>query len=511
MEQNIKTQKLIYDGKKEETLTKEYSLQEYLPGISRIIKTALHVKDCRFFTEGSQAFAETELKLDIIYLSDFGGKIKCACFDETVKIPFKDSFSHDGEYTPLASVYVSSLSATPVSSRKVKVRAVLQAKCNVFAYEDVSVYSANEKDEELCVLEKKMVFCESFMPDSGIMSVQSEVALESTSPPAGEIVYSRASVHSPRVEIKDGLLNVDASLSMYALYECGESSQTDDQSSSYAAISSDAPITVQLTDSRLKEGQKCLCCADVYSVLCTSSFDSFGESRIISFDVRYILRITVFEEKELVCALDAFGTRCTCSLEPVRVTCRRTTDVICSKQAVKETVHTDLNGLSDVSACFITICSVSKEMTADRHFAVAKCTLEVIGTNPSGELVCVDAPVTFHIPVSSDCPENAVPDYIISVSSCSCNVKDGYLEAEAEFDICGFCYITEHQNVLKSITPDDNAKICKNKGEITVVYPSDEDTVWSVSKKYSTSPDEIRRLNAIAEDCDKPNGIIIIS
>ncbi len=510
MPQNITTQKLIYEAKKEEPFNTEYSLLEYLPGISRIIKTSLHIKDSRFLKEENKAFADTEYKLDIVYLSDFGGKIKCASFEDSIRIPFKESFSHDGEYTPITSAYALSVSAIPVSPRKVKVKAMIYAKCSVYAPQQVSFYGADEKKDGVCVLEKTITCRESFSIDSGIMNLQSELTADSTNPPASEIVYSKADIHSVNARVSDNTLNVDGVLSMYALYECADVEGADQSSASYAAVASDASFSAEVTDLRLKDGQSCICCADVYSAACSCAFDSYGESRIITFDVKYILRITVFENKEFVCALDAFSSVCQCKTQSAAIQCCRDSFDISSKQTAKETVHTDLNGLSEVSACFIKICSVTKEKTSEKLFAAALCTLEVMGTSSQGALVCVDTPVTFHIPVMQDCPDNGEAEYILSVSDCICQVKDGYIEVEAQFSINGFCCVIAEEQVVCAIEEDESAPLCRKKGEITVVYPSKDDTVWSVAKKHNIPPEEIRQLNKLSQDCDKPDGIIII-
>lgn len=510
MQQSITTQKLIYDAKKEEPVNLEIVLPEYLPGISKVVKTDTVFGKCDFYTENGKAFADIDAKFDILYLSDFGGKIKCASFEQSYRVTFKEPFETDAEITAFPTVYASGITAKPVTGRKIHLKGTLFVNCSVYSDEENSIYVPDENDAHICTLEKNVTCCDVYTVKSEVMSAVAELNLEKDVPSANEVIMPKVGVHSLECNCEEGKLRIKAALSIYALYECVTDEASAQSSASYAQVSSETEFECSVEDSRINENQLCNPYIDIVSVDCSCSYDSYGESRIITCDIKYVVTAKLFENKEYTLSEDVFSTKEVLEPEFRKLVCTNVLKPFHFTSSVSETVHGDLTGLAEISGCFVSIRAVSKENSSGKAYAHAKCLLEIIGVNSQGELCACALPVTFHIPVDDkDCADNSA-DYYITVRSCNGVVRDGSVDVDVTFDINGVCKKEMSLTAVCSVEKAENGEISKNNGEITVCYPSKDDTLWSVAKRYFVHPHELRKLNGIDENSESLGNIIII-
>ena len=85
MQQYLSGEKVILSLKKDAEAGFEFVLPEYLPGLSRIVKTCVSTEKVSVRNEENSIFLDLLLKIGIIYISDFGGKIKNAVFNAYCK------------------------------------------------------------------------------------------------------------------------------------------------------------------------------------------------------------------------------------------------------------------------------------------------------------------------------------------------------------------------------------------------------------------------------------------
>ena len=510
MQQSITTEKTVYDAKKEEHFNLELSLPEYLPGISRIVKTNTVIKNCALYTENSKAFGDIDARFDIVYISDFGEKLKCASFDESFRLPFKEPFDCSNEYSAFPSVYASTVVAKPLSSRKINLKGVLNLSCNARVAEETELFINDENSKGICTLSKTITCCNNITIQNPDMSAAAELNLEKSSPAASEVILPKASVHSLSCNCEQGKVNIKGKLSIYALYECVADEAMDESRASYASVSSEADFECSIEDSRINDSMFCNPYVDVTGVECSCSYDSYGESRIINFDIKYTLICNLFENKQYDMSEDAFSTSCLLQTQTKRIVCHKVIKTFHFQSSANETVYGDLAGLTEISHCFVQIKSVSKESVSSKAFAHAKCLLEIIGINSMGELVSADLPVTFHIPFeeTEECDESI--EFYITAASCNATVRDGAIDASVTFDVNGICKEISSCTTVQAIKEDKENPIVKNKGEITVFYPCKNDTLWSVAKKYSVSPQAILNANKLDGATQQLGSIVII-
>jgi len=448
------------------------------------------------------------VRFSILYLSDYSAKIKCVTFDENMHFKFNEPLKHEGEYYALPSLYADSVITKPVSARKILVKCMLHPSCAVYADETNSIYIKDDGDEDICTLEKTIEYCENTILHSEIMTASAELVLEKDSPSAADVILPKVCVHSVKCNCIDEKIKIDAKLSLYALYECAAEEAADNTSQTYASVASQADLICEIPGVDIKESQHCSANIDICGIESSCSFDSYGESRIITFELKYTVTAFIWECKTHALSEDAFSTKFSCTPILKKLSIDKFLMPVDTHCTVSETVYTDIGGLNDISACFARIDAVSTENVEGNFFASAKCTVEVLGINSSGELTGIDVPVIFHVPVGDSKAEASQARVILSVTSCDASIKDGALNLNADFCITG-CYTSK--STVQAVSELDISKdeaIEKNKSEIVVCYPVKDDSLWKVAKRYKVNPQEISLANNLEND--DINGIKMI-
>lgn len=508
MQQYISGEVIIYSAKCEEQKEFEWNLPEYLPGISRIVKTDVLAEKCIFGNDGKNAFIDVSVKVRILYVSDHEGKLKSAVFNQKAALSFKEPFEIKEDFTAVPSCFINGIHAKPVTSRKIAAAFSITGGVTVFRQEKLALF-CEEENEGVCVLKSKVPVCSRITLADSDFEHTSGITMDSSKPPIGEIIYSAAVFSGIKANAGDGFADFEARFDIIVLYEISDSNA---QTGTYTTLL--CPITVKdtLTDSRITKNHMPFLYIDISSAEPSVSFDSFGENKELSFDIKYSVSGFLYcqEEKEIVS--DAFYEYSDNSAQTTGIFLDCMKNTISRTERVSETARYDMSGMQEISECMARLLSVSFEQSEGKLFAAAKCKFEILGTNASGELICTDCPVTLHMPLGENQvnPAVSVPDIILTINSCSAEISKGSLVCTAEISAQGVVTERSEFGVVSSIDAEETGKNNKCPHEIVICYPAKNDALWDIAKKYKRSPEKIKLFNGIENDDISSERFLII-
>lgn len=499
MQQYISGEVVVYSAKCEEQKEFEWNLPEYLPGISRIAKSDVTIDKCIFSNDDKNAFVDLAMKVKILYVSDHEGKLKSAVFDQKQTVSFKEPFGIDGEFTAIPSCYLSTVQARAVTGRKISVGFILTCGVTVLKGQETPIYDAGD-NEGICTLKKELDVCSRITLPETHFEHRASITLDSSKPPIGEIVYSKAAFSKNKANALDGFVDFEANLEIFVLYEVG--GDDGDGDVSYASFVFPVTLKNSLSDSRINDSYMPYLYIDSGSAEPSVSFDSFGENKEVSFDINYSVSgfLSKNEKKEIVA--DAFCEHSQSHAEMTSLSFDRIKNTVNKSETIRETARCDMSGLQEISDCLASIRSVSFEQSESSLFAATRCMVEVFGTNASGELICVDCPVTLHVPIEDSSVFNAetFPDIILSITSCKSEISAGNLVCTVEFCTKGIICEKSSCDAVKNLEVSETQISQTPDSEIIVFYPSAGDGIWDIAKKYRRSPLSIRQANNIDGD-----------
>ena len=117
----------------------------------------------------------------------------------------------------------------------------------------------------------------------------------------------------------------------------------------------------------------------------------------------------------------------------------------------------------------------------------------------------------FEVNVNINCQntENLRLETEVHTINCSANVDSEKLYATCTLDTCVVASEQEHCQRLSSINRRDGEKYRSAGSLITVYYPTPEDTLFSVAKRFHTSTLKVARDNDVTDAvfaADNPTG-----
>ena len=494
MQQNLYGETLSLCAKKDAGHEFEFTLPEYLPNISRIVKSFAFVEKTDVKNDPELCF-ELGLKIGIVYISDFGGKIKSAVFRENVSVPLGAGIDNTEKTVIIPSAYVVSASSKPQGPRKFS--------CNCSYHVTVSAYEQDERkmldeegDEKIHTLKEHRTLCRKItLPESEFES-EVQISLDSSKQNVGEIIYTDAVFCGAECSVDGSSLSFDGKFIIHTLYETDDDSEAGPMTS-YAVINAPVTVSESIESGLIKEGQRAYIYLDTLMAEPSVSFDPYGENKVITLSLKYKASPVLFESYDAQIVTDAFSEEYASALQTAELALDSMKNSISTTVHLSETIKGDMRDLSEISDCTAKILAVSMEYSGGRLFALAKCRISVFGTNGQGELSGRDNVATLHIPILSEgmANGNIIPEIILSISSCDAFIREGSLVAEPEISVKGIICERQNAKVVTGLEKDTSKPCPKAKNEIVICYPSKGDTLWNIAKKYCSSPEVLKTAN----------------
>ena len=493
MQQYITGEAGVYSAKKEQHGQFEWNLPEYLPGISRIIRTDGLIEKCTFSSQDKNAFTDVSVKLCVVYVSDYEGKLKSAVFHEKIRVSFDEPFADAENAVVVPSCYINGISSKISGARKITAVISVTAAVNAVVQTKKELFCKNE-NENICTLVKKHSVCTKTTIPETYFESQQKAELGKDKEEIGEIIYSTAWISETNAVVNGTSVDFECEINVFTLYE----NETSDDGVSYSTSSFPFTVKDSISIPELSESHKAFICAEVCSVEPSVTFDSLGENKSVTFNIVYGVSGFLYccEEKEIV--EDAFLEKCECDVQISPVTfdsLMNYTSKICS---VTENMKYDMGDVREISESTANILCVSYEYNEGKLYAAVKCRIGIFGANVSGELVSADCPVTFHVPIDGfeEYKSDILPDILLYILSCRAYIKEGSLLCDAEIRINGAITHKKTCNTVEKITPKEN-ECQKDDFEMIICFPSPDDTLWNIAKKHRTNPDIITKANGL--------------
>lgn len=509
MQQHLTEQTVVYSAKSDTEKNFDFILPEYLPGISRIVKTYADIEKCIFEANSGEAEVKISVRVSVVYISEFDGKIKSTSFTEDISASMKEPFGFNGEYMAVPSCFVAALHSTVQSPRKVTVRLTLQTSVTLYSENKTPIYSP-EEDDDICVLRDKVTsYSKKIIPETHFEQNE-EISIDNKVAGIGEIIHTDASFIDSSITVDDGELKFNANVRLGILYESVK--EDEEQDTTYSYLDTTITLSDTLHCENINHDDVPFIYIDIYSSEPSVSLDMYGENRVVSLTIKYAVTGFAYEKQDIELITDAFLQDCSSDPEFSVITVDKLHSHLSKKEAVSQSVHADIHEITDISACNAKINSVTIEHSQGQFYAAAKCLAEILGTNLSGELSSLDVPLLLHIPIGGRelASADSIPDVIINISGCSAQIKEGVLKFDFEVSVNGIFVVHESHNLVCSLSHDDMGKLCKNKGEIVIYYPSKDEDLWQIAKKYRVAPQKICDANGGDENSIKDRKTIII-
>ncbi len=490
MENYLPTYEKILFEKAETTCGCEVTLPEYLPNITKVIRVSAKSSGSHTtVSDGAVLFEET-VRFSLLYMSDYKDTMKSAQFSCNYSYSFKND--KNISFADCRS-FLYDENATVLTGRKLALSCGAQVICQAFSCVQNEVFSSCE-EESFQALKKQADVLNIIPLPSLNFRLDESISLEEGMPDASEIIFSDACVYIESKKVSSGSVLYSCRALWNCMYLCsGENEE-------YISLTKDIPFTVEGEAQDVSENAAIIAQASILGCNSDISQNSYGDSRIINLALSGDIRAKAYENSATEFCRDVFCTECVCECDMQEVPYDSLSGVFSERFSLDESAHANLGSMTEIIACDGEISSLHTERQEGKAIISGKLNVKLCGTTDGGNLDSADCVFPIKLAYSSPCDtatQKCVFDSSCGIASISCKIENGQVRCYANL-ICESALLARRNAIAVSNVRLDEENICRrNKSEYVIYYPTLDDTVWSVSKKYKVSPASLIAINDI--------------
>ena len=498
---------VLYKGEVPISLEEEITLPDYCPDITRVLRLegVCVIDKCRatlqegaVHTDFSGRVWFTLLYNDgeygcesFTFSKDFSGNVKKDKVKNTDVIPD----------TVFATAFVSQTSFSPkvLSKRKFVARGEVKVALDVIANAEFDYYNPTE-DLEKGRADAEILRCMGARFSGGKseeFEVSEQIKLPTSLPSAEKVLSAEATLTIDSKHPRADEVSVFSTVVFRILYL----SEANDEGVQ-ECVSFYQPVEVRntLLIDDCAEDSIVRARGSARKVSCEIVSDNFGERRLFSLSCPYNISCAILEnyESELVC--DVYGVDSEFSGEEATTSFSEYIGEVTQNTPFREKLTVKSDGTS-FEALSGNVFLKNSSFGEEGAFVDVRVEVSAFGVENKQVVDTFKESVDMRIPINL--PDSVIKklgtsecevDSFVSLSFIDCQIVGGDIEVTGEVGVNSQLYKKSERKYYKSA---EFTECEKKRRSVLFYFPSEEDTLWSVGKKYKVSRATLCRENGI--------------
>lgn len=487
----------------------DYILPDYISDIKKLVRCEASPVIHNTFNNGNSIQFEGEIIYNIIVI----------CDDSTIKnIIFSSDFNFttqakaDDEFDIRYYADLDSVQARITSPRKISCK----GRLNIFSAAKtlVNITPEFKNDHETSCntqeLIKNIDVMQSIVAQERDIRTNLEVELTSNMPEISNIVYCKVDINISEVKLQENKLIMRGETKVSMLYET--------PACEYRSFNKTYPYSEYIQNGCDKPCA-CICNVKVKDIKITVENNSFGEMRIANIDFCYDIEHKYYYNKTTALVNDIYSVERNCTVKHEEFEYNTFSQLFSSPLSVTETKELpdddyDLcaNTLIDSNINVLTH-SVVYDKEKNKHIIQGELQCSIICMCESSEKdklrhISYVMPYKYEKEAEPNINGEYVYECNINVTSKECELEKGKLHINAELYINCVAGI---RNKADRVTAVEFTEACDIKrAPITVYYPTPEDTLWGIAKRYKVKIEDIVKTNSLSSESIENVKVLIL-
>ncbi|MCR5352836.1 MAG: LysM peptidoglycan-binding domain-containing protein [Clostridiales bacterium] len=384
------------------------------------------------------------------------------------------------------------------------VNASIYSKNDVAVFNPEGVSDAELHSEKITASEHGLFFD---YPES----VSFETPIDENMPHIAEIADSSLILSVENSYISGEKIKYRAKASLSCVFRGQNAVDSEESAANYVYFSKDFPFEGSFDAPGVPESAQVLTKLTLLEYDCSSLFDPYGESRIIGVNMRYSVKSDVFFSVEKEFSDDGYSPLYECTSKSETYSYERLSDAFEEKCTISGALRYDSVPLVSINSHQAQILPSGVEVSDDKLFFTGKLYVTVCGTDEKGEARFVSGSIPVRAPIQSGVlPANKKFFTECSLLFCDAVLQNGEISINAEIYLK--CVVVEKAKIIAlsdfEVNYDSPKQMRKN--EYVLYYPDENDTLWSIGKKYEVPVSVIKSENSMESDVIKGRKVIKI-
>ena len=482
----------IFSGSGEYSIDNEFTLPDYFPEISKVLKCRVIPRVSMCSVSGQTLNVDGNITVNLIYCSpenEIFGYEQIINFSKAFEIGCDASGA-----VAESSVKCEYVNCRCMNERKIEVHGAVGIYVSAFKKSVTGIVTDVDNGD---VIVRRGLLPATSPVGTGEKSllIEEELELGQGQPSIRCILKYDAKAVNKECKIISGKVVEKGELNVFVLY-CAE------HTSSPQIYRNSIPYSQIIDIDGLHENCVCSAKAKVACLEIKPRTSASGETRSFMLTSRLNFRATACCDDDLPVVLDAYSTKYNAEIKTEEIKLEKIQKTLNDTFICKKA----LDNIGDISSVVDIWCetSVSEAMVNDSILKVIGtmqiCVLAIGGNNIP---VYIERPVEFEYKYTlEECKKPLGVKAEVITNNVSFNMQSAScIEVSAELCVIADIYTKEKVNLVTDICIDENNIKPKNNDSALIIYYADEgEYLWDIARKYNSSPQEISEINSLQDE-----------
>lgn len=485
----IVTEKIIFDEIIEQGVEADFTLPEYMPEISRMLKCFSTPMLLDKSINGQTLTVDGDLNVNCVYADQNG----CPHSYE-YKIPFRKNIElpSDDEVSVDISLKIGFLNYRPTGQRRIDIRGQVCISVKAVKKESTDILSSF-LGGSVETLKKEISYS---MPigkyEKGII-IDEELDITADRQPISEILNYRAYAEIDDTKIISGKIIVKGNFFLHILYMAENAKRP-------AIYETTIPFSQMLDANIGEDDAECDAVVSVAALDIKERKDLDSVTVGISLEAKLIVEVKVQRRVKSLVLTDGFSTEYLSQIEYDDIEYSSLLGEIHEHYICKKSIEIQEGTLIDVAEIFSTVSNEEAKCEDGKISVSGTVNIHILGYNDEKSAVYFEKPLDFSYTFPfENLPKNAKVDARCTVTDTSYSLSDsGKIEVRASMAVDARITNVDRLPVICSVKVDENQKKTGEKDcTLAIYYTKEGEIVWEIAKRYNTKVDEIIKANSL--------------
>lgn len=489
---------VIFDGQAEQGVEFDYVLPDYYPDIFKILRCSLRPGIVSYNISGDKLICDGIVYITVLYLSEGSDNINCVehryTYSKTVDLP---KSADNGFVTIIPKTDYCTCRA--VSGRRLDVRGAVSFKIKITALKETEIIT-DAKECGIEVQKKELAYGGRKITVQRQFTLHEEIEAAQINGRVKAVISCDTVSRLTECKIVADKTVLKGNAVVKAVYLVENEGKTQLQS-----MEAEIPLS-QIVDLR-GVTDKHTCYAQFKILSCELSAKHGDEDNgIFSCEMTVKSEVTANMEETVYPVTDMYSTVYESSFTSSRLTVWSSPSYINQQLSMKELIECEPESLQSVVDCSCELSNITCRVFSSEELIISgQASYNILALNSEGTAVCYDKTVAFELKASIGAlNSNTVVEPFLQTEQISYSISGNNIEIRVGVLLQGLIYENKVIEVVKEISLDESALKAKNDEYSLKLYFADEnEDVWSIAKRYNTSPSAILQEN----EADEANGV----
>lgn len=497
----------VFEGVQEQGVEMDYILPDYYPDIFRLVRCEVVPVITGYSVNGDKLSYELRCDIKILYCSEGGSALQCVTqrqnFSKTVEL------GRTGEnFTARLTPKTDHINFRAVNKRRLDLRGAVSVKISVTGETAQEVIS-DAFGMNIQIKKTPVRFASKKITAEKTLQLNEEIEVPTTQPPVISVINTRCIIPECEKKMISGKLLAKGSAELKLLYSCEK------DGGAIEPISFSMPFSQIIDIDGIDDTFDCTVTPEVVSCDITPTADKNAENRIIKCEIELRLICCAVKTASVMLGTDAFSTVYPCSVLVSEIKAEQIPVIYDESFRHSAKISEGDSVPQTIYSMWCTPKNINTRISDDGNSVIISgmLTYSMASRDNAGMIIMPDKDEAFEEIINL--PDNITGCNVsaeISIRDVSYNISsEGILSAKSDISAKISVYSCSSINALTDISVDESVKKQRDGDyAIKLYFGIENEEVWDIAKRYSTSVNAVIEENDLSGDRLENGGMLLI-